>query len=207
MMKDVARNIRIFSSQVRTLSISGIASLFIRSLFKSERISIYSKELDAPINSSPLYPGFDYSIIKGNPDELEKARKSMEPLPWEFCCDRYDGVKDFFIYQMNGAIGHISWIYYKDDPNRIIKLNDDEGEIKYSLTLPQFRGKGIYPATLMKIQRYLKENGYKRIFICVKEDNLPSIKGIEKAEFKLITKINLIKIMGMQLSKRYVTSH
>ena len=207
MMKDVARNIRIFSSQVRTLSISGTASLFIRSLFKSQRISIYSKELDAPIISSTANYGFDDFIIKGKPDELEKARKNMEPRPWEVCCDRYDGVKDFFIYRNNGAIGHISWIYYKNDPNRIIDLGIDEGEIKYSLTLPQFRGKGIYPATLIKVQRYLKEHGYKRVYICVEHDNLPSIKGIEKAGFKFVTSINLIKIAGVQLSKKYAASH
>lgn len=206
-MKDMARNIRIFSSQVRALSISGIALLFIRSLFKSERISIYSKELDVHINNSPLYPGFDDFIIKGNPDELEKSGKNMKPLPWEFCCDRYDGVKDFFIYRNNGSIGHISWIYYKNDPNRVIDLGIAEGEIKYSLTLPQFRGKGIYPATLIKVQRYLKEHGYRRVYICAEHDNLPSIKGIEKAGFKFVTSINLIKIVGVQLSKRYAASH
>ena len=207
MMKDVARNIRIFSSQIRALSISDIHSLVVRSLFKSERISIYGKELDAPINSSTANSGFDDFIIKGNPDELEKARKNIAPLPWEFCCDRYDGVKDFFIYRNNGSIGHISWIYYKNDPNRIIDLGIDEGEIKYSLTLPQFRGKGIYPATLIKVQRYLKEQGYRRVYICAEHDNLPSIKGIEKAGFKFITSINLIKIAGVQLSKKYAASH
>lgn len=207
MVKDVARNIRIFGSQVRTLSIFGIASLFIRSLFKLERISIYSKELDTPINGSTEDSGFANFIIKGNPDELEKARQGTQQPPWEFCSDLYDGVKDFFIYKNNGAIGHISWIYYKNDPNRIIELNDDEGEIKYSLTLPQFRGKGIYPAALIKVQRYLKEHGYKRVYICVEHDNLPSIKGIEKAGFTFITSVNLIKIAGVQLSKKYAASH
>ncbi len=207
MMKAVARNIRLFCSQARTLSIFDTASLFIRALFKSERIFIYSKELDAPINSSPSHSGFDDFIIKGNPDELEKARKSMELLPWEFCCDLYDGVEDFFIYRKNGEIGHISWIYYKDDPNRIIKVHDGEGEIKYSLTLPQFRGKGIYPATLIAIQKYLREHGHRRVYICAKHDNLPSIKGIEKAGFKFVTNINLIKIMGIQVNKKYAAGH
>lgn len=205
-MKDVTRNIRIFSSQVRILSISGIASLFIRSLFKTERISIYVKELDGKITST-VDSELDNSVIKGNPYELEQVRKNMEPLPWEFSCNLYDGVKDFFIYRNNGAIGHISWIYYKNDPNRIIDLGIDEGEIKYSLTLPQCRGKGIYPATLIKVQRYLKEHGYRRVYICAEHGNLPSIKGIEKAGFKFVTSINLIKIAGVQLSKKYAASH
>lgn len=203
MIKDAARNIRIFISQGKRLSISDTLLLFIKSLFKREQISIYVKELDASMNSLRLYSLLDNSIIKGKMDEIEQARKSIHPPAWEFCCDLYDGVKDYFIYRDNGVIGHVSWIYYKDDPNRIIELNDDEGEIKYSLTLPQFRGKGIYPATLVKIQRHLKEHGYKRVFICVKEDNIPSIKGIEKAGFNFVTSINLTKIMGIQLNKRY----
>ena len=205
-MKNVARNIKIFVSQIRNQSIAGTLLLFIKSLFKKERISIYAKELEAE-NGAKLYSGVDSFIGKGNLDEIEQARKSIQPSTWEFCCDLYDGVKDFFVYKKNGTIGHISWIYYKNDPNRILDLGTDEGEIKYSLTLPQFRGKGIYPATLLRIQQYLKEKGYKRVFICVKEDNLPSVKGIEKAGFKFVTGIDLIKIAGIQLSKRYAAGH
>lgn len=207
MIKDAARNIRIFISQGKRLSISDTLLLFIKSLFKREQISIYVKELDASMNSLGLYSVLDNSIIKGRKDEIEQARKSMQAPAWELCCDLYDGVKDCFIYKNDGMLGHISWIYYKNDPNRIIDLAVDEGEIKYSLTLPQFRGKGIYPATLIKIQRSLGKNGYRRVYICAKNDNLPSIRGIEKAGFKFITEINVIKIMGIQLNKRYVNGY
>ncbi len=206
MIKDFLRNIRIFSSQAGKLSFFDTLLLFIKSLFKRETILIYSKGLNSNTRVQS-YSELVNSIAKGNPDEIEQARQRTQPLPWEFCCDIYDGVKDFFIFRNNGEIGHISWIYYKNDPNRIIELSNDEGEIKYSLTLPQFRGKGIYPATLLRIQQYLKEHGYKRVFVCVKENNLPSIRGIEKAGFKFISKINLLKIMGIQLNKRYVNGH
>ena len=205
-MKYVTRNIRIFTSQVRNQSLSDTLMLFIKSLFRRERILIYSKELDAVI-CEKLYPELDASITLGNHDDLYQMRKSTKMLAWEFCCDLYDGVKDKFIYKNNGAVGHISWIYYKNDPNRILDLGGNEGEIKYSLTLPQFRGRGIYPAILVRIQSYLKEHGYKRVYICVKDDNLASIKGIEKAGFKYIARINLVKILGIQLSRRYAAGH
>jgi len=173
-----------------------------------EPISIYVKDLNHENKSSAFsFDNVDGHITKGEQAELENARKRMVTPCWEFSCDLYDGVKDFFIYKDNGQIGHISWVYYRGDPNRIINLHIDEGEIKYSLTFPQFRGKGIYPATLIKIQRYLQENGYKRVFICVKVENLPSIRGIEKAGFSFVTKINLIKILGVQVNKRYATRY
>ncbi len=202
----MTRAVSIVSSQVKNSTIYEIALLFLKWFFRRERISIYRKELDAATGPT-IYSAFDAEIIKGNLDDLEPMRKSGQPVPWEFCCDLYDGVKDFFIKKNNGAIGHISWIYYKGDPNRIIELDSDEGEIKYSLTLPELRGKGFYPATLIRIQRFLREKGYKRVFICAREDNRPSIKGIEKAGFKRVAEVNLVKIMGVQLSKRYAASH
>jgi RimJ/RimL family protein N-acetyltransferase len=205
-MKNIARNINIFVSQIKNQPIAGTLFLFIKSLFKKERIAIYARELEVK-KGAKLYSRLDNLISKGSLDDIEHARKTMHPLIWEFCCDRYDGVKDFFVYKKNGTIGHISWIYYKNDPNRILDLGTDEGEIKYSLTLPQFRGKGIYPAALLRIQQYLEERGYKRVYICAKHDNLPSIKGIEKAGFKFVTCIDLIKIGGIQLSKRYAAGH
>lgn len=122
---------------------------------------------------------------------------------WEFCCHLYDGVKEFFVYKENGEIGHISWIYFKRDPNRLLLLADEECEVKFCMTLPQYRGRGIYPTALIKIQTYLKETGYRRAFICVKDDNTSSIRGIEKSGFSSISRITLVKLMGIQLTKRY----
>ena len=146
-------------------------------------------------------------IVKGEVADLQHARHGMKTPPWEFSCDLYDQVKDFFIYKdKGGAIGHISWVYYRNDPNRIIRLGLHEGEIKYSLTLEPYRGKNLYPLTLIQIQKYLRGKGYRRVFICVEERNLPSIRGIEKAGFKTISRLQLIKVMGIQLSKKYYWS-
>jgi RimJ/RimL family protein N-acetyltransferase len=206
MMNAVARNIRIFRSQVRGLSISEAIHFILRSLFKRENILIYVKELVSAIQVQSL-SNQDGSIIKGEREDIERLRRSMQRPFWEFSCDLYDGVRDYFIYKKNDTIGHISWIYYKNDPNRIIKLGDNQVEIKHCLTLPQFRGQGIYPATLIQIQKYLKDKRYQNVFISVKDDNAASIRGIEKAGFKFTAKINLVKLFGIQLSRRYVADH
>ena len=200
----IMRVLKIMHLQYSNLGLREFMALVFRSLFKVDRLLIYSRDLTSEITRIESHVGDEY-IRKGDMSDLAMSRKSMAAPSWEFSCDLYDGVKDYFFYKMNGAIGHISWIYYKNDPNRIIDLCSYEGEVKYSLTLPEFRGKGIYPATLIEVQRFLKEKGYKRLFICTREDNVPSIRGIEKAGFKFVAKISLIKFLGMQVSKRYAT--
>lgn len=199
------RVLNIFASQMRKRSLFEVALIFAGSLFKRELILVYRRELDSVDDSGGQ--ACKAEIVQGNAADLENLRKSRRPIPWEFCCDLHDGVTDFFISRRNGAVGHISWIYYRKDPNRIIDLAWHEAEIKYSLTLPEFRGQDLYPATLTKIREFLRKKGYKRVFICAREDNRSSIRGIEKAGFQYTAKIDFTKIMGVQLSKRYANRH
>lgn len=147
---------------------------------------------------------FHSCIMKGKVEELENNRKNLESSPWELNCHLYDGAEDFFVYKnSDGTIAHISWLYYQDNPNRLIYLGKDECEVKYSLTFTQFRGKGIYPAILVKIQNYLKEKKCRRVFICVEKNNLSSIKGIGKAGFVYLKHITLIKIFGYHFNSKF----
>jgi GNAT superfamily N-acetyltransferase len=167
-------------------------------LFRNDEVQIYCRvltEVDAggARVSAPL-------IVKGQLRDLELARTQRRPVPWELKCNVYDGVRDFFIYREGDSLGHVSWLYYKDDPNRILQLDEGECEIKFCLTFPEFRGKGLYPAALDAIQVWLKGQGYRRCFICVKSDNVASIRGIEKAGFRPVGMTRLRKVLGVQVS-------
>ncbi|MGH8542283.1 MAG: GNAT family N-acetyltransferase [Gammaproteobacteria bacterium] len=175
------------------------------SLFKNERIVIYCRSLQESDNINLAQNALP--IVKGELPDLESGRKLSALHSWEFQCDLYDGVRDFFWYKENGRIGHISWLYYKGDPNRVLRLTEKECEIKYCLTRPELRGKGLYPAALQQIQRYLKKQGYQRCYICVKDDNTPSIRGIEKSGFQPIGSMCLLKAFGVQISRRRTTSY
>ena len=203
-METILRTIRIFNSRVKNLSFLEMISLILSSLFKTERIIIYVKPLDNEIQFQK-YSELHKFIHKGEIPELIAYRGNKASTLWEFFCDIYDEVSDFFIFKNNAEIGHISWIYYKHHHNRILDLSENEAEIKYSLTEPKFRGRGLYPATLIKIQRYLKDNGYRKVFICVNMENIASIKGIQKAGFELLAQVKIIKFMGLQLNKKYST--
>lgn len=198
----LSRPIIIFGSRARNLSFYEMILLLFNALFKIDNIIIYVKELDSGVDKKRY--NHDSNIVKGDLSDIVEIRKKMSNPPWELCCDLYDGPMEFFTYKDgSGAIGHISWIYKKNDPNRIIYLCDNEAEIKYALTFEPCRGKGLYPATLIKIQRYLKEKGYKRVFIGVNEDNTSSIRGIQKAGFNFASRIKLIKVMGIQINRKF----
>lgn len=198
------RLLRIAKYQLRGLSFTGFIDMVKQFLFRCDRLLVYALQLEhigkLEVDNCELL------IEKGVLTELDLILNRSASMPWEFQCHRYDGVKDFFIARDSGGIRHISWIYYRGDPNRFLRLAPHDAEIKYCLTLPSFRGRGLYSKTLMFIARSLKESGFRRVFICVTRSNYASIRGIEKAGFKRVKEILLIKVFGLQLSKRFVPS-
>ena len=202
MYQGLLRLLRILRSQSEGLNLSAWMLLLLKSLFKKENILVFGRELDWDVftddRNSLIFPK------KGELQQLRNAREALNPPQWEFCLDIYDHVADFFVVEnSDGIICHISWVYYKGDPNRNLSLDSDEAEIKYSFTVPEYRGKGLYPETLLEIQTYLNKNGCRKVFICVNEKNHASIKGVQKAGFGFIKKIRLMKFMGVQINRRF----
>jgi RimJ/RimL family protein N-acetyltransferase len=171
-------------------------------LFRNDEILVYCRSLT---HAGAVERADDPRVYKGTLADLAAMRAQRRPTPWELQCDVYDGVRDFFVYTDAGTVGHISWLYYKDDPNRILQLQDGECEVKFCLTFPEFRGRGLYPAALRAIQEHLQERGYVRCFICVKTDNAASIHGIEKAGFVRVGSTRLRKALGVQISMPWST--
>jgi RimJ/RimL family protein N-acetyltransferase len=200
----MVRLFTIAKSRVRGLSLNEIMALMKKSLFRDEPILVYSVNV-SQIEEKQWKEKDIMGVRKGDALELEQLSSQFRPVPWEFQCHHYDRVKDFFIVYDNDGIQHISWIYYKGDPNRILSLGTQDAEIKYSLTLPPFRGRGLYPKALKAVVRYLAQQGLHRVFISVQEDNQASIRGIEKAGFKLVGEIRLRKLAGLQVSKKLDT--
>jgi len=184
----------------RSMSVQQFVTFVRRSLFTDERIWIYCKSLDELDTANPCESVV--GIVRGEPADLQSARAGLTQVLWELRCDQYDGVSDFFVHRENGRIGHISWLYYHNDPNRILRLGNRECEVKFCLTFPSFRGKGLYPAALQAAQRYLKGQGYLRCFVCAKDDNASSIRGIEKAGFRRAGVVRVRKAFGVQISRK-----
>jgi RimJ/RimL family protein N-acetyltransferase len=141
-------------------------------------------------------------IKKGEIDELDEFCKRTGASAWEFNCHKFDGVKDFFIARDDDTIQCITWIYRKADSNRFLVLGKKDALLQFGMTLPEFRGRGLYSATLLAAAKYLGEQGYRRVFGLVECSNQVSIKGFEKAHYVKVAEICLRKVFGIQVSRK-----
>lgn len=199
------RKLRILLSEFRKRSIWDFAKILFLALFVYNKFLTYAKELNGN-DFSEVKCKFADEIKKGDIEELNRIKNSMASPPWEFKCHEYDGVKDFFWFRDNNdVIGCIIWIYYAGDPNREMKLGPKEADVRFGITDERYRGNRLLPATLIEIQKYLKANGYERVFGSILVDNHASIKALERAGFKFKKKILSIKVFGMPITKRYST--
>lgn len=111
--------------------------------------------------------------------------------------------KKFFIVD-NGKTIHQSFLFRK---LFLLSIINKEGPvIGECSTIPEYKGKSIYPFVINYIAtEELKRNNQKEVFIIVNSDNLNSIRGIEKAGFKLHTKIKAKRFLlfhfAVQLDK------
>lgn len=98
-----------------------------------------------------------------------------------------DNKKQFFI-KIGDAIIHESFLFKKLFVLQLInKKGPTIGDCK---TSDAFKGKSIYPFVINHIARAeILNHNRKEVFIIVNPNNLSSIKGIEKAGFRIHTKI------------------
>ena len=195
------RSIRIIANRFKKLPLRDFIALIYTSLFSVDEVFIYKIDLTSSQFDEPDHTGS--RIVKGDLKDLEIYRQSHSHDYWEFNCYLFDQVSDFFVSFSGENIQHISWIYDHCAPNRFIKLNPLQLEIKYCLTLPEYRGQGIYPHVLRHIIRYGSQNQYTEIFMAVDKNNIASIRGIEKAGFHIVHRMKWIKVFGIQITSKY----
>lgn len=127
---------------------------------------------------------------------LKEERKSLKVFLTRlyFAIITFFKVK-IFIALVDGNIAHFSYVIPKCYKFPFLERNDYE--IGPCYTYPEYRGYGIYPTVLKKIISSESGNG----FMLVSPDNKSSIKGIEKAGFKMIgtclrTSFKIYKMQG-----------
>ena len=201
----MVRYLRIMRTQFNELAFRDFLGLLRKWAFCSDPIIVYKMEITTPVDRQ-IFPIRGIQIEKGSLEELEEARRSVKPCPWEFQCDLYDGAAVFFVAKDRSGIQHISWIYGYEQRNRLLRLGEREAEIKFCLTMPAYRRRGIYSSVIGSIVKYLGGEGVIRVFMCVHRDNHPSIRGIEKAGFERAGEFRLRKFMGVQTSPHFDTS-
>ena len=78
----------------------------------------------------------------------------------------------------------------------LIKPKDREAYLFDAFTLPEYRGKNLFPTVLSNTLNYLKAKGYHRVLIFALNSNRASIKAIQKASFRHFQSVVFLKLFG-----------
>ena len=101
------------------------------------------------------------------------------------------GFNEAYGVYYNGELAHISWMitHERDSRGSFLSLKSGEAEITHCVTLPQFRGLGIYPYAIRKLCQLAAAKGIKKVFMITNVSNIPSQRGILRAGLALTGKI------------------
>ena len=98
---------------------------------------------------------------------------------------------------------YIQWLVSSADDHvvsrgfrsRFPRLKEDEVLVDNVFTFEKHRGKRIMPSVIVELSDMARRKGFKRMLTYVREDNISSLKGFEKAGFKKFEKMRQIRFL------------
>jgi lipid II:glycine glycyltransferase (peptidoglycan interpeptide bridge formation enzyme)/ribosomal protein S18 acetylase RimI-like enzyme len=136
-------------------------------------------------------------VREATADELAALRAEDRTLPLEFYLDRLrPGVRPFVAW-WDGQPAHISWVYPPGERTSDMRLRKDEAEIRSSVTLPAFRGRGLYQAVIAAIARELRASGVERLYAHVLEENAASLRAFLASGFEVSGRLRAGRAAGI----------
>jgi RimJ/RimL family protein N-acetyltransferase len=92
-----------------------------------------------------------------------------------------------WIGYLNGKFANVTWTRTGDKiRSYFFPLTPGCVLISHSVTIPEYRGNGLYPAILAEIIQALAAQGFERFYIDCSDWNQPSKRVIERVGFSLI---------------------
>ena len=146
----------------------------------------YHVELARPL--PPITPPPVFAVRRATEEDFARFRAAGRPLSRhaEFK-DRF-GLDACYLGFMGEELAHVAWIYYPREadlhPTRFRRLAPHEVCIANCLTLPAFRGRGVYPALLQALLDRVRGEGYRDCYMYVERENVASQRGVTKAGFR-----------------------
>lgn len=101
------------------------------------------------------------------------------------------------IAETDGTIRSFAWLHFPS--RRDARSRTRTAHVYKCFTAPESRGLGLYPATLTFALHWLAETGVSEVTIDVDEDNVASIRGIEKAGFELLGRFWFVRLWPREL--------
>jgi GNAT superfamily N-acetyltransferase len=139
----------------------------------------------------------DYQVLD---DAAWRAQRNIEHITdRRLFQSRLERGEQFWTAQLDGKI--ISYCWATDAPveigelRRVIAPRRGEIYLYDAFTFPAYRGQNLYPAILNRILLHSRQQDLQRALIFVLDDNVASIRGVQKAgfcEFQRVTYCNLL---------------
>lgn len=143
-------------------------------------ISDYHSRSDIPANVMDRY--FQYVGKESTEFQIEERFKKRAIL-WIFSVDNNPAG---FVWSITGTMMEPYFV----------PLAPHDSVLFDAVTFPEYRGKSVYPLLLCSVASRLLNGGSARVFGHAEEWNLPSIRGLQKANFISIGKARKLCIFG-----------
>jgi GNAT superfamily N-acetyltransferase len=105
-----------------------------------------------------------------------------------------------FIGLADDTVVYSSWVQPQalviDELRWTWKLVPGDAVVYDVVTMPDWRGKGIYPDALRRLCGMLAEQGTRHLWIYAERENASSIQGIRKAGFEYHGEISALHLVG-----------
>lgn len=104
-----------------------------------------------------------------------------------------------------GEVASYAFIVFESFYKRVLGEANAVPIICNCVTLPAYRGQGLYPALLGAACRHLAQQGYARVIVTCAPDNAASIRGIEKAGFRKVTTLHSLILFTRWIAHQRTT--
>ncbi len=138
-------------------------------------------------------------LLYGMP--VEEALACEDPA-FEVRHEAAGRAKESYVVAIGGETAHRSWLHWSVRLPRRFGFDGSAPVIGDCFTPERFRGRSIYPQVLRYIARDVARRASAPVYILVSPANLASIRGIEKAGFRRLARLQGTRIAGLLFGKR-----
>jgi GNAT superfamily N-acetyltransferase len=172
-----------------------------KKLLSRGELNLFSFQLSRSIPEVEAGADAEYSFLDNNSGEKTASLVSL--VGKDIVKARFNQGEVCGVAWSNSKVVSYCWLAFKQaevgEINRIIKLSDKELYLYDAFTLPDYRGRGLFPALLTAILGFARSKSYSRALIFSNSRNRPSLRGIEKAGFSLFQSIHFLKLLDLRL--------
>lgn len=112
-----------------------------------------------------------------------RAYREGKSLPREFYMDVLKKLRTPWVVLMEGEVAYIVWKVEKEH-SRFLEIGAREVELSYSLTLPEYRRRGLHKRAFSTLIRRLGREGCERVFAVVHNGNVNSLRALRSVGMK-----------------------